>query len=312
MCQASGYCSFDDAECGSGQRYGAHAPAHIAGTCVDPGNADTQGDTFTTGPDPSTSLTTSATTTATGTTTSAGPASDPSSPMTADTSLTSDPTGDPSGNPSGDPTGDPTGGSTVTVDDESSDETAPPILFCRTEEFDDEILDDWVLVQGGPTEAFIDEDLLIVDLSPMPSSAGLDPVVFGVPDGSLEVEVFEVPNQVLGTQVYLGIGTGDESYLMLLEDGIVILRHDMGNEGYENLTEVQWGSDVLWWHVDVAGGELSFFVSDDGVGWEPLDTVAPAFDLGVAQWFLRAGTWVKPPGPAGYALFERMTLCTLE
>jgi hypothetical protein len=33
-CEPSGYCSFPDESCESGQRYGAHAPADIAGSCV--------------------------------------------------------------------------------------------------------------------------------------------------------------------------------------------------------------------------------------------------------------------------------------
>lgn len=38
-CQPDGWCSFDDATCGSGQRYGEHAPAALAGTCVDAGGS---------------------------------------------------------------------------------------------------------------------------------------------------------------------------------------------------------------------------------------------------------------------------------
>jgi len=39
-CEASGYCSFPDGECPSGRRYGSHAPADIAGSCVPPDVAD--------------------------------------------------------------------------------------------------------------------------------------------------------------------------------------------------------------------------------------------------------------------------------
>ena len=41
VCEASGYCSFPDADCDSGQRYGEHAPAELAGACVVPGAAST-------------------------------------------------------------------------------------------------------------------------------------------------------------------------------------------------------------------------------------------------------------------------------
>lgn len=48
MCQPNGYCSFGDASCDSGQRYGDHAPDDLAGTCVLPGDVTT-GDATTTG-----------------------------------------------------------------------------------------------------------------------------------------------------------------------------------------------------------------------------------------------------------------------
>ncbi|MEX1368690.1 MAG: hypothetical protein AB1Z98_36520, partial [Nannocystaceae bacterium] len=37
VCQASGYCSFPDDTCTSGQRYGELVERTIAGTCVDEG-----------------------------------------------------------------------------------------------------------------------------------------------------------------------------------------------------------------------------------------------------------------------------------
>lgn len=36
MCQPSGYCSFGDPQCESGQRYGSHAPSSLASECVEP------------------------------------------------------------------------------------------------------------------------------------------------------------------------------------------------------------------------------------------------------------------------------------
>jgi hypothetical protein len=36
MCQPSGYCSFGDPQCDSGQRYGSHAPSSLASQCVPP------------------------------------------------------------------------------------------------------------------------------------------------------------------------------------------------------------------------------------------------------------------------------------
>ncbi|MCA9706663.1 MAG: hypothetical protein KDK70_12490 [Myxococcales bacterium] len=44
VCQASGYCSFPDADCESDQRYGELAPAELAGTCVPVGGESTTGE----------------------------------------------------------------------------------------------------------------------------------------------------------------------------------------------------------------------------------------------------------------------------
>ena len=45
-CQPLGFCSFDDASCASGQRYGSLAPDGVAGKCVPPTNGDdTDGET---------------------------------------------------------------------------------------------------------------------------------------------------------------------------------------------------------------------------------------------------------------------------
>jgi len=49
MCQPSGYCSFGDASCESGQRYGDLAGDDLAGTCVPPIDGTTGGDLSTTG-----------------------------------------------------------------------------------------------------------------------------------------------------------------------------------------------------------------------------------------------------------------------
>jgi hypothetical protein len=58
VCEPSGYCSFGDDSCDSGQRYGAHAPSELAGMCVDPTAGSDGGST-----DSATTVTTTITTT---------------------------------------------------------------------------------------------------------------------------------------------------------------------------------------------------------------------------------------------------------
>ena len=40
-CEPNGFCSFPDTDCPSGSRYGEHAGAGLANTCVEPVTADT-------------------------------------------------------------------------------------------------------------------------------------------------------------------------------------------------------------------------------------------------------------------------------
>lgn len=43
VCQSTGYCSFPDVACASGQRYGDRAPPELAGRCLPPDQATTFG-----------------------------------------------------------------------------------------------------------------------------------------------------------------------------------------------------------------------------------------------------------------------------
>ena len=118
VCQATGYCSFPDGSCDSGQRYGEFAGAGLADRCVPPGGSETDaaGAASTTGGTSMTTLGTTLETTA-GTTSDgrseglttdegSGPASDDSSNTTGSaTSLASGMSSDDSGGESS--TGEP-------------------------------------------------------------------------------------------------------------------------------------------------------------------------------------------------------------
>jgi hypothetical protein len=262
--------------------------------CVELDAGGTIGETSATMTEPSTSLTSTAATTT-------EPSSDPSDSATTmttigESSVTTDPVDD----------------TTVGVEDSSSSGGPPPLILCRDEEFGDDMLDDWVIVQDAPTDAFVEEDWLIIDLAAMPSSAGLDPIAPGIQYASIQTLMLEAPNQVLGTQVYLGFGVATESYLLLLEDDTLTVRHDVGNLGFEDLSYIPWTGDEMWWRMEVVAGDLTFLTSADGRAWDTLETVTPEFAIENAEPYLRAGTWVGPPSPPGYAIFERVSLCTFE
>jgi biopolymer transport protein ExbB len=78
LCQPNGYCSFDDPECESGQRYGALAGGGLAGVCVPPDrDASTSGVASSTSAGVTTAATTSSTTDSEAGTTSTTNTEDP-------------------------------------------------------------------------------------------------------------------------------------------------------------------------------------------------------------------------------------------
>lgn len=83
VCEPNGWCSFPDASCESGARYGALAGDGLAGQCVDEPDGTTSEDPATT-----------ATTMATSTTTSASTTVDPDTTATSSTTSPTDPTED--------------------------------------------------------------------------------------------------------------------------------------------------------------------------------------------------------------------------
>lgn len=115
-CEPNGFCSFPDTDCPSGSRYGEHAGAGLANTCVEPQAADTDpvvgDDDGTTGVPP---------TTGEGDTT--GPALDPDTT----TSTTADPT---TGSPlDGTDEGTTSTGPTSASSGGSSDDSPPQVQF---------------------------------------------------------------------------------------------------------------------------------------------------------------------------------------
>ncbi len=80
FCEASGYCSFTDADCGSGRRYGSFAGDGLSGTCVPADDTSTGAESTT---DPIEDTTTSAASTTTGDDSSSGGPTSGVLPMTS-------------------------------------------------------------------------------------------------------------------------------------------------------------------------------------------------------------------------------------
>lgn len=273
VCQASGYCSFADGGCASGQRYGEHAPATLASRCV-PVDGDELGE----GSGTASSIGSTGTTTATGT----------------------DPT-----------TGDATTAALTTAPGSSSSEGGSSdsggLTACALEEFEDPRLDTWLLYADEPVGAFFEDDLLILELASEVAYAGLELPSVGVPDGVFDLVLGAPPEQLVGTQLYLAIGLEGEAYLLLLEEGLLIVRHDQG-AGYEEPYSAEWQPDELYLRIEIAGGQLAFSRSRDGVDYATLGAVEPEVPLDGAVIFAATGTWQPTPNP-GLVVVDRISFC---
>jgi hypothetical protein len=264
-CESSGFCSFPDDACPSGQRYGGHAPSSIANECVEPQGTSSGDDTTTT--------------------TSAG---------TTVTLTTIDASGDPSG------TSDPSTTTTTTTSgsvDETTTSTSegglppdvpPELPPCVVEQFDDDMIEGFDWWSAGPTESVVD-GALTVALTTTPAAAGLDFAGPGFVERDAVVTVLDVPNQAEATQVALAVGTDGAEMLILHEDGMLVVRYDDGMT-FENRAAVM-PLVPSTWRIRSHDGSLSFERDDGNGGWEMLWSETPPFDLEQARAFVYFNTW---------------------
>lgn len=283
-CEPSGFCSFPDDACASGQRYGAHAPASVANACVDP-IAGTSG---TSDADATSSPSTTVTTTLDASSAEVGSVDE------ASTTPLTDP-------------GDDT--STTTTNTGSSDGGMAPdvpveLPPCIVETFDDEVFDDFGW--WGRLVPTVADGTLSVALATTPTAAGLDFPSGGFVEREAKVVVLAVPNQLEATQVALAVGTGDATMLILHEQDTLIVRWDDGVT-LENRVTVMPVVPATW-RIRSHDGTL-YFERDIGNGeWEMLWSEAPDFDLAQAGAFFYANTWLDAMMP-GTAQIDEISEC---
>ena len=283
-CEPSGFCSFPDDACTSGQRYGAHAPASVANECVDPiAGTSGSGDADATS-SPSTTVTT---------TLDASSAEVGSVDEASTTPLTD--------------TGDDT--STTTTSASSSDSGMAPdvpveLPPCTVETFDDEMLDEFGW--WGGLMPVIADGTLSVTLATMPTTGGLDFPSGGFVEREAKVVVVGVPNQAEATQVALAVGDGTTTMLILHEQDGLIVRHDDGVTLDNRVTvmpvvpatwRIRSHDDTLYFERDIGNGD-----------WEMLWSEAPDFDLAQAGAFFYVNTWLDAMMP-GTAQIDEISDC---
>lgn len=302
LCQPSGYCSFPDDACPSGQRYGDHAGGSLAGICVDASNEGTGSSSDGT-PTPVTS-----TTSTTGVTTST---SEP--PTTGvDGPVTTEPVGE-----SDTGTGTSSGG----MADEAPATTGPPAqTVCWVDEFDDGTIDAATWCTYVDPGVLVDEPLghLRFALIPAEWAMGQDgsgwaatcqnvPLlgatatteVLAVPQASPHTEAFiELRSEATG----LGMGVlGGELYAFVW--------NGMGYAG----VHFQPYDPAAHHFLRVLGTEegLVAEASADGTTWDHVYT--EEVDLADGEGWGALGTWAEMiPLESDESSFERFELCWLE
>lgn len=306
QCQPSGYCSFPDDECASGQRYGAHAEGSLAGECVGPGAAGSDSGSSDDG------VSTSPLTTSTSTT---GVTSSTTSPPTTgvDGPVTTEPVGESD-------TGGSTGPSTTDVNDEApaTTDAPPPVVVCWADEFDDGIIGgEWC--PGSDPGVTIDEPdgHLRFALSPtdwgMGSGSGWVSTCNWVPLLGMEAatEVLAVPQVSPHTEAYIEAGNDG------VRLGMGVLNGELYAFVWDGMTyagvSFQPYEPAAHRYLRVVGTEdgLVGESSPDGMAWAHVYTHPT--DLEGHDGYAALGSWgeLAPLGP-DEATFERFELCWLQ
>ncbi|MCA9710303.1 MAG: hypothetical protein KDK70_30975 [Myxococcales bacterium] len=278
QCQPTGYCSFPDDSCDSGQRYGDHAGGALATTCVDP--ADATG------------------------TTDGPPPDDASSSAPGSTGGNTSPldTGPLDTGPDG--------------PDLGAEDTGPsPGVVCQHDDFDADRLDPGWCVETVPAIAFSSQlAQLRVDLLPQLWNGAeqygdlhnCDPVP--LLDAVATVEVVHAPQLYPFTEAFLELGNDEGRIGLGVYEGELEV-FTFGSRGYVQVAAAPYDPNAQqYWRVRGSKAGLSAESSPDGVSWEPLHTMP--FPTEFAQGTVRLGVWSGDmPLQPDYASFEWLELC---
>jgi hypothetical protein len=300
-CQPSGYCSFPDDTCPSGQRYGEHAGGSLPNTCVEPGSVGEAGTT-----DEAAS---------TGTTTS-GPATPTTGPTTLDDDgpASTGPVEPPETSTSTDPS------ATSVADDDPGTTTSTAELVCWLDDFDDGVIDP-VWCPFDAQGVAVDElrGHLRVQLLPeqwsMDGGSAFGGVsiceAFPLLGASAAVEVVAVPQVSPYTEAYIELGNEELRLGLGVIDGQLYAFVFEGMK-YASFAWQPYVPDAQRW-LRVLGTDEGLVAehSHDGVAWVHVYTVQAG--LGGVEGSATLGSWAEmvPLGP-DEATFEGFEVCSLQ
>ncbi|MEM6991983.1 MAG: hypothetical protein AAF721_15850 [Myxococcota bacterium] len=296
VCQPNGFCSFPDAECDSGQRYGEAAAGGFAGTCVE------EEATATTGP------TTGASTL---------PDDATSGPLPTGTL---DGTGDSGPAPTGGPVnGSTDGGSTEGTSRGGSDSTAAGestagVEACQvvlSDSFDGMLLmQHWT--PGGAVAVTVQDGELRFSLDADANDYGnvVSPP-FKAESASFVAEI-SLPPTLPFTQFLISFERegSAESLDLLVEEGGAIARH-WQDDSFVDVGAGAWSDSEPFLRLVELDGSVRFETSSDGQTFDTFYT----YELDIRSWDIEfaiwAGTWMGNAESEVVAMTE-VTACAIE
>ena len=289
VCQATGFCSFPDDACASGQRYGEHAGKGLAGACVSESEDDDAAGTS--GGD----MTSSAADTfeTTGSETSGDP-------QVTTTSTTSDV----------DETSTTGSYDTSEGGQESAERTTGSLEPCAYEEdFESRTVPDaWNV--GGQLEVVVLDGMLGMELMSSQTSkygwAWTDPMDLN--GRTVMAEVGSPPPASSDAQLMLELTTQTLGFFMLVEGSHLLARTSDGAGHTTHASIAFHPVDTRFVSISHMAGTVRFAYSDDGFTWTTLHDLPIDISFSSTNLAVVGGTW-KYESNVGFVGFDSISVC---
>ncbi len=283
VCQPDGWCSFEDPECDSSQRYGEHASADLAGTCVPLDDGSSSGSVDPPDPDPDPSV---------GTTGPSDSSGEPPDPGTTGPSIPPSTTTTTDGGTSDDGIGESDSGPV--------EPGCVPVIF---DDFDDGAIDPLWETWQDPGALQEEADRVIRFSITEQVTGGIDTGLisrdsFDFSEGYVRIEIAEPPTGET-MRLYWQMVSADECITgAFIQGGLIFADNEAEDLG-----------DTTWLQVRTENGNFHIERSVDGEVWEPAVPPQPTMcDLREAQVYLFGGVGEDSP-PGATTAVETIEVC---
>ena len=299
MCQPSGYCSFADAECSSGFRYGDSAPPGLAGQCVEPVDAGS------TGVDPTATTTMLPVTTST------------TGSTTLTTTTDAESTTQPDGSTSTSTDGSSSDGSGSTSDGSSSSGGASSSSAMACPEFVDEFNngaveeDPWEWFQASPPIISEPGEALRFAIAEGHQGFGfIEMAGVDLAEGYAVAHLTSLPQDDAAQFLLRAFPqSGGGSIALALTGGTELsIRND---DAFVDAVNFPGAPDELWMEFYFAGAMVSFAYSFNGEDFVFMQSVPVPGDYSAADISLMGGAFAPTTAPLHFIEVDDFEFCSM-